>query len=133
MTPTHRHPPHKLNVWNISAVRKRSSITSARLGGMGGLSHSTVHRQPVCRSYVIKLDKWCKKKNRNFTFKIAFFWVLKNDNILSSKSYTVTKSEISPQRKLRSLRNLKLKFIRHLLTNKKIFMKIGAWMHAHEL
>ena len=29
--------------------------------------------------------------------KIAFFWGFENDNILSSKSYTVTKSEISPQ------------------------------------
>ena len=37
--------------------------------------------------------------------KIAFFWGFKNDNILSSKSNTVTKSEISPQRKLESLRN----------------------------
>ena len=52
------------------------------------------------------------KKNRNFTFKIAFFWGFKNDKILSSKSYTVTKSEISPQQKLESLRNLKIKLIR---------------------
>ena len=44
--------------------------------------------------------------------KIAFFWGFENDNILSSKSYksyNVTKSEISPQQKLGSLRNLKLK------------------------
>ena len=34
--------------------------------------------------------------------KIAFFEGLENDNILSSKSYTVTKSGISPQRKLGS-------------------------------
>ena len=72
------------------------------------------------------------KKYRIFTFKIAFFGVFKNDNILSSKSYTVTKSEISPQRKLGSLPNLKLKLIRHYLTTKKIFMKIGARMPAYE-
>ena len=46
-------------------------------------------------------------------FRIAFFWGFKNDNILSSKSYTVTKSEIFPQRKLESLQNLRLKLIRH--------------------
>ena len=72
------------------------------------------------------------KKYRIFTFKIAFFWVFKNDNILSSKSYTVTKSEISPQLMLGSLRNLKLKLMRHYLTTKKIFMKIGAGMLAYE-
>ena len=32
--------------------------------------------------------------------KIAFFWGFENDSILSSKPYTVTKSGISPQRKL---------------------------------
>ena len=53
------------------------------------------------------------QKNGNFTFKIVFFGHFKNDNILSSKSYTVTKSEISPQRKLGSLQNLKLKLIKH--------------------
>ena len=36
------------------------------------------------------------EKNPDFTLKIVFLWGLKNDNILSSKSYTVTKSEISP-------------------------------------
>ena len=56
-----------------------------------------------------KIRQMVSKKNRNF----KFFWGFKNDNILSSKSYTVTKSEISPQRKLGSLRNLKLKLIRH--------------------
>ena len=57
-----------------------------------------------------------KKINLRVRFlplKIAFFEGFENDNILSSKSYTVTKSGISPQRKLGSLRNLKLKFIRH--------------------
>ena len=57
-----------------------------------------------------------KKKNLRVRFlalKIAFFGGFENDNILSSKSYTVTKSGISPQRKLGSLRNLKLKLIRH--------------------
>ena len=72
------------------------------------------------------------KKYGIFTFKIAFFWVFKNDNILSSKSYTVTKSEISPQRKLGSLRNWKLKLIRHYLTTIKIFIKIGARIRAYE-
>ena len=40
-------------------------------------------------------------------FKNVFLQGFKNDNFLSSKSYTVTKSEISPQQKLRSLRNLR--------------------------
>ena len=33
---------------------------------------------------------------------MPFFWVFENDNILSSKSYRVTKSGISPQRKVGS-------------------------------
>ena len=66
------------------------------------------------------------KKNRNFTFKIVVFGGFKNDNILSSKSYTITKSEISPQGKLGYLQNLKLKLIRHLLTIKKI-----SWRSVH--
>ena len=55
-----------------------------------------------------------KKTNLRVRFlaiKIAFLGGFENDNVLSSKSYTV-KSEISPQRKLVSLRNFKLKFIR---------------------
>ena len=44
--------------------------------------------------------------------KIAFLGGFENDNILSSKSYVVTKSGISPQRKVGSLGNLKLKLIR---------------------
>ena len=48
---------------------------------------------------------------RFLALEIAFFGGVENDNILSSKSYTVTKSGISPQRKLGSLRNLKRKFI----------------------
>ena len=43
---------------------------------------------------------------------LFFFLSFENDNISSSKSYMVTKSEISPQRKLGSLPNLKLKFTR---------------------
>ena len=43
---------------------------------------------------------------------LAFFEGFENDNILSSKSYRVTKSEITPQLKLGSLQNLKLKLIR---------------------
>ena len=42
-------------------------------------------------------------------FKLRFLGFLK---MISSKSYTGTKSEISPQRKLGSLRNFKLKFKR---------------------
>ena len=38
---------------------------------------STVHRQPVCRSYVIKLRKWCPKKIVILRLKLRFFWVLK--------------------------------------------------------
>ena len=55
--------------------------------------------------------KILKKMNfrvRFLALKIAFFGGFENDNILSSKSYMVTKSEISPQRKLVSLRNWKL-------------------------
>ena len=55
--------------------------------------------------------KW-KKINlmvRFLPLKIMFFKGFENDNILSYKSYNVTKSEISPQQKLGSLRNLKLK------------------------
>ena len=44
--------------------------------------------------------------------KIGVLWVFENSNILSSKSYTVTKSEISPDWKLGSLQNLKLNLIR---------------------
>ena len=61
---------------------------------------------------------------RFFALNIAFFGGYENDDILSSKSYTVTKSVISPQRKLGSLRNLKLKFIRWDLTTKFFFVKI---------
>ena len=39
---------------------------------------------------------------RFLMLKIEVFWGFENDNILSSKSYTVTKSGISPQRKLGS-------------------------------
>ena len=49
------------------------------------------------------------KKKRHFTFKIAVFLGFKSENILSSKLNTVTKIEISPQRKLGSLRNLTIK------------------------
>ena len=38
----------------------------------------------------------------------AFLGLFENDNILSSKSYTVTKSGLSPQRKTKSLRYLNL-------------------------
>ena len=58
--------------------------------------------------------------------KIAFFWVSGNGKNFRSKSYMVTKSEISPQRKLGSLQNLKFKLIRNYLTTKKNFMKISA-------
>ena len=56
-----------------------------------------------------------KKINLRVRFsplKIAFFEGFQNDNILSSKSYMVSKSRISPKWKLGSLPNLKLKFIR---------------------
>ena len=53
-----------------------------------------------------------KKINLRVRFlplKIAFFEGFENDNILSFKSYMVTKSVISPQRKLGSLQILKHK------------------------
>ena len=65
----------------------------------------------MCLMLIIKLKK-INLRVRFLPLKIAFFEGFENDNILSSKSYTVTKSGISPQRKLGSLRNLKLKFIR---------------------
>ena len=55
-----------------------------------------------------KINLWV----RFLALKIVFFGGFENDNILSSESYTVTKIEISPQRMLGSLRNLKLKLIR---------------------
>ena len=68
------------------------------------------------RFLIIIIKKNLKKINLRVRFlalKIAFFGGFENDNILSSKSYTVTKSGISPQRKLGSLRNLRCKLIRH--------------------
>ena len=55
------------------------------------------------QSIIIK--KKLKKINLRVRFlplKIAFFEGFENDNILSSKSYTVTKSGISPHQKLGS-------------------------------
>ena len=72
------------------------------------------------------------QKNRIFTFKIAFFWVFENDKKFLSKSYMVTKSEISPQRKLGSLRNLRLFLIRYKVISVLIFVKIRARIRAHE-
>ena len=69
---------------------------------------------------------------RFLALKIAFFGGFENDNILSSKSYMVTKSGISPQRKLGSLRNLKLKLIKYELFTKNIFVKIRACTRAYE-
>ena len=58
--------------------------------------------------------------------------VFENDNILSSKSYTVTKSGISPQRKLGSLRNFRLFLIRYELISVLIFVKIRARTRAQK-
>ena len=49
------------------------------------------------------INKMLKKINlrvRFFALKIAFLGGFENDNILSTKSYMVTKSGISPQRSL---------------------------------
>ena len=54
------------------------------------------------RSHQKKLKK-INLRVRFLLLKIAFFLGFENDNILSSKSYRVTKSGISPQRKLGSL------------------------------
>ena len=64
--------------------------------------------------------------------KIAFFWVSGNAKNFRSKSYMVTKSEISPQRKLGSLRNLRLFLIRYELISVLIFGKIRALTRAQE-
>ena len=67
------------------------------------------------RCLMLIIKKMLKKTNLRVRFlalKIAFFGGFENYIILSSKSYMVTKSGISPQRKVGSLRNLKLKFIR---------------------
>ena len=72
------------------------------------------------------------KKYCIFTFKIAFFWVFENDEHFRSKSYMVTKSEISPQRKLGSLRNFRLFLLRYKLISVLIFVKIRARTRAYE-
>ena len=60
---------------------------------------------------------------------IAFFEGFENDNILSSKSYTVTKSGIVPQRKLRSYlihaHKIRVKY-------QNIFVKLRACSRAYE-
>ena len=64
---------------------------------------------------VVLIKKKLKKINLRVRFlllKIVYFWVFENYNILSANSYIVTKSGITPQRKLGSFRNLKLKLIR---------------------
>ena len=64
---------------------------------------------------MLNIKKKLQKMNLRVRFlplKIVFFGGLENNNILSSKSCTVTKSGLSPQPKLGSVRNLKLKFIR---------------------
>ena len=63
--------------------------------------------------YAKNLDQKVSRKNRILPLKIAFFLVFENDSISSSKLYTVTKSGISPQRKIGSLRNLRLFLIRY--------------------
>ena len=65
-----------------------------------------------CRTFMKILDQKVPRKNRILPLKIAFFLFFENGDIFSSKSYTVTKSGISPQRKLGSLPNLKLLLIR---------------------
>ena len=75
------------------------------------------------RFLIIIIKKNLKKINLRVRFlalKIAFLGGFENDNILSSKSYTVTKSKVSPQRKLGSLRNLKFKLMRYQSITKKI-------------
>ena len=69
---------------------------------------------------------------RFLPLKIAFLGGFENYNNLSSKSYMVTKSEISPQQKLGFLQNLKLKFIRKDVTTNFFFLKIRACTCAKE-
>ena len=69
------------------------------------VSSNCVHSNAYYQKFFLK------KVNLTVRFlelKIAFFWGVENDNILSLKPYTVTKSGISPQRKLGSLQNLNL-------------------------
>ena len=73
--------------------------------------------------------KKLKKINLRVRFsplKIAFFRFLKMVKNFRSKSYMVTKSKISPKRKLGSLRNLRLFLIRYELISVLIFVKIRA-------
>ena len=79
-----------------------------------------------------KVLKKINLRVRFLSLKIAFFWVFENDEHFRSKSYMVTKSEISPQRKLGSLRNLRLFLIRYVLISVLIFVKIRAWTRTHE-
>ena len=50
---------------------------------------------------------------RFLPLKIVFFWVFENDKSFRSEPYMVSKNRISPQRKLGSLRNLRLFLKRH--------------------
>ena len=79
-----------------------------------------------------KIFKKVNLRLRFLALKIAFLGGFENDKILRSKSYTVTKSGISPQRKLGSLRNLKLKLIRYQSKTKIFFVKIRARTSAYE-
>ena len=58
---------------------------------------------------------------RFLPLKIVFIWFFENDKNFRSKSYMVTKSEISPQRKLGSLRNFRLFLIRYKVISKFFF------------
>ena len=93
------------------------------------VSSNHVHSNHLCEANRCRISKPCFclsdkrflmliiKKMKEINLRMCFyclklFWGFENDNILSLKSYTVTKSGISPQQKLGYLRNLRLKLAR---------------------
>ena len=76
--------------------------------------------------------KMINLRMRFLALKIVFLGGFENDNILSSKSYMVKKSGISPPRKLGSLRYLQRKLIRYKLTTKFFLVRITACIRSYE-
>ena len=87
------------------------------------------------KGFSVLLSKnFLKKINLRVRFlplKIAFFEGFENDNILSSKLYTVTKSGISPQQKLGTSKKFKTQVHKIGLDHQIIFRK-DVCMHTHE-
>ena len=98
---------------NIHSIRKMQVVSS---NCVNSTQSCEVNKCRILKPFFLFIRKkvseyyYRKKKLRKINLrvrflplKIAFFGGFQNDNVLSSKSYTVTKSGISPQRKLGSL------------------------------